>query len=47
MVTCSQKRFGQMMRCRFTKDRNNGYPRYLGVRAKPRVPALRVVATNG
>jgi hypothetical protein len=44
---CSQKRFGQMMRNRFTKDRNNGYPRYLGVRAKPKAPNLRVVINAG
>jgi hypothetical protein len=31
---------------RFTKDRNNGYPRYIGVRAKPAVPGLRVVSSH-
>ena len=45
--SCSQKRFGQIMRARFRKDNNNGYPRYLGVRAKPKAPNLRVVGVDG
>jgi hypothetical protein len=41
----SQKRFGGMMGEKFTRDANNGFPRYLGVRAKL-VPGLRIVASN-
>jgi hypothetical protein len=33
-------------RRRLTKDRNDGYPRYLGVRAKVGQPTLRVVSSN-
>jgi hypothetical protein len=42
----SQKRFGGMMGERFKRDANNGYPRYLGVRAKPVQPQLRVVSSH-
>jgi hypothetical protein len=40
----TQKRFGGMMGEKFTRDAN-GYPRYLGVRAKL-VTGLRIVARN-
>jgi hypothetical protein len=44
----SQRRFGEMMDERFAKDRNNGYPRYLGVRSRINPgPALHVVASQG
>jgi hypothetical protein len=39
----TQKKFGGMMGERFTRDANNGYPRYLGVRARERKPTLTVV----
>jgi hypothetical protein len=42
----SQKAFGLMMREKFTKDDKHGYPRYLGVRAKPKPTKFKVVAKN-
>jgi phage/plasmid-associated DNA primase len=42
----SQKRFGGMMGERFKRDANNGYPRYIGVRAKPVATTLRVVSSH-
>ena len=39
----TQKRFGGTMGERFQRDRNNGYPRYLGVRKKQVQPRLQVV----
>jgi hypothetical protein len=38
----SQKRFGTMMGEAFDRDPNNGYPFYMGVRAKPRGPRLAI-----
>ncbi len=44
MPEISQKRFGEMMGERFTRDKNHGYPRYLGAQASARKsPGLRVV----
>jgi hypothetical protein len=43
LPACSQRRFGEMMGERFKRDRNNGYPRYLGVRQRPKGPKLAIV----
>jgi hypothetical protein len=42
----TQKRFGGMMGKRFQRDKNNGYPRYLRVRARQAKPVLKVVSSN-
>lgn len=42
LAKISQKLFGQMMGEVYTRDRNNGYPRYLGVRRLIRGPKLAV-----
>jgi hypothetical protein len=42
----SQKCFGGMMGEHFKRDANDGYPRYLGVRARPVQPQLRVVSSH-
>jgi hypothetical protein len=40
----SQRVFGEMMKERFGRDPNNGYPRYLGVRLRPKASPQLVVS---